>query len=194
MFLPCQYLEEITDLADSWQVENQQGRLRPLGKHRGFVVRALERISDRPTQVVLKKNWQRLEECVQNNDACEKFHLQADCPNIGDLEDVRHVPGLKLVAELPSEESDRQEIFYDIINAAVPIALWFGQDNTQTPDQRIMELDQLLQDRQLTNFADLAQHWKQKRATAHIRLLCDRPDRRPNLPDPTQEEDLLVAS
>lgn len=194
-FLPCQYLEEIIDAADEWEIQNQQGRPRPLGKSRGFVVRSLDRIRDLPNQTILKANWQLLEACLRDQQVCEQFHPQLDCPEIGDLEGLGQVPGLKLIAELPLSDTDRQEIYYDIINAAVPIAFWFGQNNTQTCDERLAELDALLKDCPLTDFAKLAHYWKAKRSQSHLRLLCDRPDRLPRLPDLENraDEDAIVA-
>ncbi len=194
-FLPCQYLEEIIDTADDWEIQNQQGRLRPLGKSRGFVVRSLDRIKDLPNQTILKANWQLLEACLRDQQVCEKFYPQLDCPEIGDLEGLGQVPGLKLIAELPLSDTDRLDIYYDIINAAVPIAFWFGHNNTQTCDERLAELDALLKDCPLTDFAKLAHHWKAKRSQSHLRLLCDRPDRLPRLPDLENraDEDAIVA-
>jgi hypothetical protein len=194
-FLPCQYLEEIIDAADDWEIQNKQGRPRKLGKTQNFVVRSLDRAVDPTTQEILKLNWQLLEDCLRAKQVCEKFHPQLDCPEIGDLEGLRQVPGLKLIAELPLSDTDRQEIYYDIINAAVPIAFWFGHNNTQTCDERLAELDALLKDCPLTDFAKLAHHWKAKRSQSHLRLLCDRPDRLPRLPDLENraDEDAIVA-
>jgi hypothetical protein len=54
-----------------------------------------------------------------------------------------------------------------------------------------------LQGSHLINFAQLAKQWRSRRMNSEgakqIKLLCDRPDRIPKLPDPDQEEDLLVA-
>ena len=194
-FLPCQYLEEIIDAADDWEIQNKQGRLRKLGMTKAFVVRSLDRVADLATQEILKANWQLLEDCLRDKQVCEKFHPQLDCPKIGALEGLSQVPGLKLIAELPLSDNDRQEIYYDIINAALPIAFWFGHNNTQTCDERLAELDDLLKDCHLTDFADLAHYWKAKRSQSHLRLLCDRPDRLPRLPDLENraDEDAIVA-
>lgn len=194
-FLPCQYLEEIIDAADDWEIQNKQGRLRKLGMTKAFVVRSLDRLADLATQEILKANWQLLEDCLRDKQVCEKFHPQLDCPKIGALEGLGQVPGLKLIAELPLSDNDRQEIYYDIINAALPIAFWFGHNNTQTCDERLAELDDLLKDCHLTDFADLAHYWKAKRSQSHLRLLCDRPDRLPRLPDLENraDEDAIVA-
>ena len=103
------------------------------------------------------------------------------------------------MAQLPAEPEQRTGLLQDIIDAAVPIALWSCE---AVPDGQSLasELDALLSASQLTNFTDLAEQWRSRRvnpvtaaAAKPIRLLCDRPDRQPNLPDPEQDADLLVA-
>ncbi|HEY9647471.1 MAG TPA: hypothetical protein V6C88_13925, partial [Chroococcidiopsis sp.] len=85
------------------------------------------------------------------------------------------------------------------IEAAVPIALWSSDPTEVNANTLKAEFDALLSQCDLTNFAELARQWRRQRieskseSAKHIRLLCDRPDRLPNLPDPEREEDLLVA-
>ncbi|MBT9317305.1 TIR domain-containing protein [Leptothoe spongobia] len=198
LFLPCVYLEE--NVAD-WEVQNEQQRPRSLGRHRGFVVRSLDRVFSKPTQTVLSQNWQLLEDCVKAQKACERFHLQDTCPEPGDLEVfLEEQPGLKLVADLPEDSEQRQDILYDIINSAVPIALWSSPACDGTTDERLTEFETLLSASQLTDFANLAQQWRRRRIQVNnmtakqLRLLCDCPERWPQLPDKRREDDLLVAS
>lgn len=198
LFLPCCHLEENVAI---WQVKNEQERLRPLGTHRRFPVRSFERAANQTKRIALSQKWQLLENCVATKTVSKQFHPQTVCPQPGDLEALlSNRPGLQLLAALPDDPEQRTEIFYDIINSAVPIALWCSQlDGCSVADLE-SQFNQLLGDIQLTDFAELAQQWRRRRAEPdheaikHIRLLCDCPDRWPSLPDPTQEDDLLVAS
>ncbi len=199
IFLPCQHLE--ANIAEEWKVKNEQQRPRSLGTYRRFMVRSLERAMNPTTQAILRRNWHCLETYVENPIAAEKsFHTQQVCPQIGALEvQLVDKSGLKLVAPLPTAEEDREEILYDIINAAVPIALWSAEACPCTAEERLAEINALLQSTHLTNFAELAQDWSQRRlesdtlAIRHLRLLCDCPDRWPHLPDPSRDDDQLIA-
>ena len=197
LFLPCIHLEE--DVAD-WRVKNEQNRPRPLGKHRRFLVRSLDRAEEPKMQSNLKSKWQLLKKCVEAKTVCEQFHLQENCPDLGDLEALLdEKPGLWLLAELPDDREQRIDILYDIINSAVPIALWSSKFDSCTATELKTQVHNLLIESQLTNFADLAQKWRIQRinpenaAIKNIKLLCDCPDRWPRLPNLNQEEDLLVA-
>jgi len=200
LFLPCKYLE--ADVAMTWSVKDKRGDEVLLGTHRRFLVRSSERIRDRKIQKVLMQRWQRLEACVSEGNGCSQFHLQEDCFEqkgalYALLKDV-NATGLKLVAKLPTDPGKRIDLLHEIIDAAIPIAIW-SSDLTEA-DVNILktEFDSLLRQCHLTNFADLARQWRMRRTVSasakHIRLLCDRPDRLPRLPDPDREEDLLVAS
>lgn len=113
---------------------------------------------------------------------------------------LRNVPGLKLVAKLPPEREKRKDLLYEIIDAAVPIALWSSSSDEAIFDELKTQMHNLSRESHLIEFADLASRWREKLAQSqtaavkHIRLLCDCPDRIPNLPDPERDEDLLVAS
>jgi len=197
LFLPCVHVEEDVAL---WEVQNEQNRPRPLGKHRGFVVRSLERINS-PKRQMLGRNWSRLKDCVATDNASADFHLQEHCPAPGDLEALLvNKTGVKLVANLPTDREERKDILYDIINSAVPIALWSRDDGDCTATERLTEIDTLLGECCLTDFSTLAHQWRLRRiqagntAITHLRLLCDCPDRVPNLPNPNQDTDLLFVS
>ncbi len=183
LFLPCHYLEAIPDIADDWKVKRPDNRTRPLEKHRKYVVRSLERAIQPQSQVLLAKNWVQLQRCLEAKNAHEQFHLQDCCPDIGDLENLGDSPGLRLIAELPLDEDERQDILSDIIYSAVPIAFWYGKNNRQLPEDRLAALNSLLQTTELTEFAALAQAWQQIRRQFNVRLLCDHPTRLPKLPD-----------
>ena len=200
VFLPCHYLEE--DIATTWWVKDKRGEEIALGKHRRLLVRSFDRIRDPQIQNALDRRWRRLEACVEAKSACDQFHLQEDCPQEkGDLKNLlkdKEALGLKFVAQLPTDPGKRISLLYEIIDAAIPIALWSsGMTETDVTALKT-EFDLFLTQSHLTNFADLARQWRMRRSAStvakHIRLLCDRHDRLPKLPDPTREEDLLVAS
>lgn len=203
VFLPCQYLDE--DIAAAWRVTDKRGDEIPLGTYRRVLTRSSDRIRDRQIQKALQRRWAVLEACVERKIAHHKFHLQEDCPQAkgvlcAQLKD-REALGLKFVAQLPADPGKRIDLLYDIIDAAIPIALWSSGSTKHRVEfdaaSLNAEFDALLSACHLTNFADLAKQWRWRRMTSAsakpIRLLCDRPDRQPNLPDPNQEDDLLVA-
>jgi hypothetical protein len=112
---------------------------------------------------------------------------------------LKNAPGLKLAARFPSESEKRKALLYEMIDAAVPIALWSPSISEAMLAELKAQMHSLSRESHLTNFADLAQRWREKlaqsetEAVKHIRLLCDCPDRLPNLPDRDREDDLLVA-
>jgi hypothetical protein len=199
LFLPCALLEE--DLATTWKVRNKRGTSIALAMHRMFIVRSFDRIRDNSVRKSLVHNWKLLQDCVTAGNACDKFHVQEqylETPGaFGVL--LKNVPGLKLVAQFPPEREKRQDLFYEIIDAAVPIVLWSRSVDAAMLAELKTQMHNLAKESHLTNFADLARRWQNKLALSevesvkHIRLLCDCPDRWPNLPDPDREEDLLVA-
>lgn len=200
LFLPCALLEE--DLATTWTVKNKRGNPIALGIHRMFVVRSFDRIRDDEAKKTLRRKWQLLKECVTAGNACDKFHLQETYLETQGalLVLLKNVPGLKLVAKLPAESEKRKNLLYEIVDAAVPIALWSPSADEAILAELKTQMYNLSKESHLIEFADLARRWQAKLAdpetesVKHIRLLCDCPDRVPNLPDPDQDEDLLVAS
>jgi hypothetical protein len=201
VFLPCERLEQ--DIATTWRVKDKRGDEVTLENHRWLVVRSFDRIRDRQVQAALKRRWQTLEACVADQTVCRRFHKQTDCPTAKGalcavLKDEANAPGLKLLTSLPDNFEQRRDALYGIIDAALPIALWSSETTEVDAAALEAEFDALLQSCCIANFADLARQWRKRRresqAAKPIRLLCDHPDRRPNLPDLTQDSDLLVAS
>ena len=195
LFLPCEHLD--LNVAD-WEVKNRRGRSRVLGKHRGFVIRSYDRADPeyRAIQSEVKRKWQYLKDCVEQGDACNRFHLQEIPLTAGDLESkLQDKPGLKLIAELPKDRDDYLDILDDIIESGVPIALWFNTVEGLTATEKHAEFDVLLQDCScLTDFSHLANQWRTQRPSypnQHLRVLCDCPDRWPAKPFYT---DPLIAS
>jgi len=199
LFLPCALLEE--DLA-IWEVKDKRAKPISLGMHRMFVTRSFDRIGDENAKKVLERKWELLKDCMKTGNAGDKFHLQEKYLETKGalLVLLKNVPGLKLAAEFPLEREKREDLLYEIIDSAVPIALW----SPSVVDEAILaelktQMNNLSRESHLTDFADLAHRWREKLAQSetesvkHIRLLCDCPDRLPNLPDPDREEDLLVA-
>ena len=199
VFLPCQYLNE--DIAADWQMQDKRGSAVALGNHRRFLVRSLERVRNRSIQRALARRWKLLDACQDVQALCHQFHRQVQCPSekgslqamLKDLDAL----GLKFVAQMPTDAARRADLLYEIIDAAVPIALWASAPTSDKAATLEAEFDALLAACQWTNFADLARGWRlhrlQSPTAKPIRLLCDRPDRLPHLPDPSREEDLLVA-
>lgn len=200
VFLPCRYLEE--EIEATWRICDRRGSEYEFGVHRQFVVRSFDRIHHQPTQRSLKNTWSWLQTCVKDEDACRQFHTQAKCPEKpGTLRAVlndKQATGLKFVAAFPQDSSQRKGLLYEIIDAGIPIALWSSEQMDADSNMIEAEFNDFLSKSQVTNFADLARQWREKRRNSRlstsIRLLCDRPDRIPKLPDPSQEDDLLVAS
>ncbi len=202
VFLPCQHLEE--DIATTWSVKDKRGGEIALGTYRRLLVRSSDRIRDRQIQKALKRLWAELEACIKANNACDKFHLQEDCPQqkgtLCALLKDEEAPGLKFVAQFPTDLDQRTNLLYEIIDAGIPIALWSSEEAAPNANNLITEFDALLNScHHLTNFAELARQWRLRRlnfaSTKYIRLLCDRPDRLPSLPDlqNQEDEDAIVA-
>lgn len=200
VFLPCKYLVE--DIGTTWRVKDKWGDEVDLGTHRKFLVRSSERILDRKIQRILEKKWKLLEDYIKMGSACSKFHEQIKLPEKkGDLSTLLKnldTPGLKLAAKLPNEAEARRRLLEDIIDAAIPIALWPSEVAEADVGTLKIEFDGLLRCN-LTDFAQLAMQWQNQRivsaAAKQIRLLCDRPDRLPRLPDlrNREDEDAIVA-
>lgn len=201
IFLPCEHLEQ--DIATTWRVKDKRGDEVTLENHRWLVVRSCDRIRDPQVQGVLRQRWQMLEACIADQTVCHRFHRQMDCPaEKGELcavlKDEPDAPGLKLLSQLPDDAQQRRDALYGIIDAAMPIALWSSATTEVDAVALEAEFDALLQSCCVANFAELARQWRRRRrnsqAAKTIRLLCDHPNRRPDLPDLTQDSDLLVAS
>jgi hypothetical protein len=196
-FLPCDHLEE--DIATTWKITDKRNDEIALGFHRWFLVRSFNRIGDRQLCKALTKRWKKLEAGERDD-----FHLIEDWPEelqekggLGaSLKDLR-VTVLQLVAPLPADAGKRRDLLNGIIDGAVPIALWSSGTEHGDASTLKADFDSLLTG-DLTNFTELARQWRMRRRASasakSIRLLCDRPDRWPNLADPNQESDLLVAS
>jgi hypothetical protein len=190
VFLPSKYLEE--DIAFTWFVQNKRDEPIALGMSRRFVLRSTDRVRDRQIQKALKVRWSEL----QKINTCQEFHVQYDCPPIkgmlSALLNDKGAHGLKFVAEFPTEPSQRQELLNEIIDSALPIALWVSDMADFDAVSLEAEFDTLLKGCYLTNFKDLARQWRMQRnypAAKYIKLLCDRPDRLPRLPDLKNRED-----
>ena len=185
LFLPWQYLEEkITE----WEVQDRHGESAPL-QYRSFVVRSLDRVlgkdSDPTLMPQLLSKWDLLETCVEKGSPCEQFYVKQGCPKPGELKALlKKKAGLKLIGELPDDYEDRRGIFYNIIDSAIPIALWTNNKDC-SPEAISVELDKLFQDSCLTNFASVAECLMISRAESRsetinkLKMLVDCPDRWP---------------
>lgn len=208
LFLPLQHLEvdvagwKVTDARSS--ALDAENALMDLWQHRKVMVRSFERAKDSTLQNCLSQNWQKLKAAAAANEICKQFHKPTECPSRGDLGiELEEMPGFQISADLPEDANQRLGILDAIVQAAVPIALWFGTASSYNRAQREIEFDKLLKvDKEkgcITDFSHLARRWQLLRKGQdaeegkHLKLLCDCPDRWPALPDETQEDDLLVA-
>jgi hypothetical protein len=195
LFLPSVHLEH--DVA-AWKLVDKSQELGVLGNYRPYLIRSFERARNEVSQTCISRKWKQLKDCVAGSDPGKQFHPQSTCPDWGDLEGLlSDATGLLLTAELSSDSAQRQRIISDIVKAAVPIALWFTEVEDSSSTERQSAFEALLQTGYVTDFANLAQQWRKYRINAkgkperHLKLLCDYPDRWPNLPD--ANEDALVS-
>ncbi|MGK7907502.1 MAG: effector-associated domain EAD1-containing protein [Synechococcus sp.] len=198
LFLPCVHLEE--DVAARWEIRDRLNNSRFMGTETRYIVRSTERALDKILRSFIEDNWAKLQTVDENSHASSYVHVQKDCPKVGELTaalDDKLL--LNLAAELPAEREERIEIYYDIINSGVPIAVWSCECGDRSVDERETEFNYLTEESQLTNFADLAKKWRTRRVqpenkvAKHMRILCDCPERWPNFPDLDRDEDLLIA-
>jgi hypothetical protein len=200
IFLPYRKLEE--DIARTWIAKNRRGEEISFGMHRRFLVRSSDRIRDRQIQRALAPIWQRLQRFMETGNAHEQFYEHKECAGergmLCALLKDKEAIGLKLLVQLPSDRTQRENLFKDIIDAAIPIALWTSETDDIDITTLEAEFSHLLAG-SLTNFADLAIRWRQHRiqptSSKQIKILCDRPDRVPRLPDliNREDDDAIVA-
>lgn len=210
LFLAWPQIEEQTA---QWNAVDRRGTSEKF-KHRRYVVRSLDRHDAFERQPAfrskLKKNWALLHTCIRDKDPYRHFPLETCFAESGQLRTrLSQKTGLKFIGMLPIAESDRKAMFYNIIDAAVPVALWI--ENTERPSADISaEIDAIFQSACLTCFDTVAECLMQGRAntsnhTAHrLKVLVDCPDRWPkSLPKVIangasqaqvfEDEDLIVS-
>lgn len=192
-----QYCRFDENIAEEWKISKpKRNNPIPLRNARSFIVRSLDRVIDRTLKISLEKKWKILEDCVQKNDVLKSFCQPKTCPSDGDLQSLLiDKPGLKLVTPLPENDKEREDLFWDIIDAGVPIALWSDHLDC-TSDETSKEFDKILNNSNLTDFADLAKKIQQARAESEIlrslKMLCDCPHRLPTIP--TNKKPLTTPS
>lgn len=195
LFLPCVHLEH--DVSD-WRLKKHGKDVGILGLHQPYLIRSYERAKNKVSQTRIKAKWHHLINCVEASDPCKQFHTQSVSPKWGELVAyLGSATGLLLTAEFSADITQRRRIMSDIVNAAVPIALWFSDVEASSEMERQAAFEMLLQAGCVSNFVELAQHWQRHRASSdgkperHLKLLCDCPHRWPHLPD--IEQDSLVS-
>jgi hypothetical protein len=193
------------NIATEWKFCDELGEYICLGNHRGFIVRSLDRVvtNDLKPQKVLQKrlkdNWMVLKKCIQERSFLKDLHtFKNDHPvnnNLRNLLDEK--PGFKIEVPLPNDETERKNIFREIIIGAVPIALWIHNADCE-PDEIWKEFDRILEGTDVTNFADFAKKIKAAKSSPknhpflNLRMLCDCPHRLPTIP--TNEDPLTIPS
>ncbi len=206
VFLPAESFSKplYEDIATDWVLHDERNRPVKLGNYRRFIVRSTDRIRGRKIQSKLKRLWGELEACATPQEICDRIYVQEHCPtepgHLSALLKDNQALGLKFMDSLPSDPVQRADIIYDVIDSGIPIALWSSTEGCDRATNEI-EFDHLLTCCSITNFAELARQWRRRRldtafapAALPIRMLCDRPDRLPRLPDPNDDNDALVAS
>jgi hypothetical protein len=193
LFLPWKHLD--IDVA-RWEVSNSRDQTYALGDYRSFLIRSFDRANEEPTKKEVHRKWAFLQDCVRNNDACDRFHLQDTHPTAGKLlKALKNKPGLKLLAECPEDRDDYLAILDAIIDSAVPMALWFCALEEISAADKLTAFDSLLKSccGDLTDFSKLADQRENSSLAEmeHFRLLCDRPDRWPTLPS-SQSDPLMT--
>ena len=151
LFLPCAHIEH--DVA-SWELVNESQDLGVLGNYRPYLLRSLERAKNKVSQTCISGKWKQLKDGVAESNPGLGFHPQDTCPGRSELEGLLDdAPGLLLTAELPSNLVQRRRIISDIVNAAVPIALWFTEVEESSATERQTAFETLLQAGCVTDFA-----------------------------------------
>lgn len=203
LFLRHQHI--VDDVVLNWKVTINDENV-SLSSHRRYLIRSADRISDYQLHSMLTEAWTKLHDCV-SQDVCVRFHAQCDCPSQGatlsrQLKNQKP-PGLKFLAQLPLDPAKRRSVLGGMIYSPVPIALWSAASTETVARGFEVAFDQFLKGCTLTNFADLATQWNthcidyETKPEKHIKLLCDCPDRWPQLPDikhqkTTDDEDSIA--
>ncbi len=185
------------NIAEEWKVSQpKRNRSIPLKNVRSFIVRSLDRVIDITLKIPLEKNWKILESSVHNSEVKGSFCQPKTCPSDGNLQSLLiDKSGLKLITPLPDDKEKREDLFWDIIDAGVPIVLWSDHLDC-TPNERSTEFDKILNNSNLTDFADFAKKIRQARTESEIlrslKMLCDCPHRLPTIP--TNKKPLTIPS
>ncbi|MFK8184519.1 MAG: effector-associated domain EAD1-containing protein [Phormidesmis sp.] len=160
-------------------------------KYQRYLIRSLDRFlkakRNKALMPMLERNWQALEASVSRQLPYEKFHHHKTCPESGQLKALlSQKTGLTLAALLPEDEKARKAVFNNIIESAVPVAIWTA--NASCSSQQMLEkLEKgVLVGACLTNFDSVAECWMQSRAqqlddelVGGLRVLFDCPTRWP---------------
>ena len=186
LFLKWPQIEEDTA---NWDAEDRDQNAFKF-KYQRYLIRSLDRfVSFREKQALmsrLEQKWKALEESVTNQSPYEKFHVQDACPEPGQLLALlSNSTGLTLAAKLPEDKNHRKAVFSNIINSAVPIAVW--AENTACPPQTIREtIEAVFAGSCFTRFDSVADYWMQSRGKLNndevacgLRALFDCPTRWP---------------
>lgn len=204
LFLRNQHI--VDNVVPNWKVAINDEKV-SLSCHRRYLIRSADRISDYQLQSMLTEAWAKLQGCV-SQDVCEQFHTQRECPQQGAIL-TRYLknkkpPGLKFLAQLPPDLAKRRSVLGGMINAPVPIVLWSAASTEAVAREFESAFDTFLKSCDPpTNFVNVATQWNnhcinhETNSEKHIKLLCDCPDRWPQLPDikhqkTTEDEDSIA--
>lgn len=200
IFMPRVHLEyEIASWKPSETNDKAAEEAARLLRRQPYIIRSFERAKKVEYQKQVKKKWNEILTCIEKGNGCQRFHPQAETFDRDDLyDDIDEAAGLFLSAELSADSAERQGVLSDIVEAAIPFALWFSSAQESTPEQRQAAFNSLLQTEYMSDFATLSKKWRRYRRKhkekpeRHLKLLCDCPDRWPSLPN-QDEDDALVA-
>lgn len=188
---------QLDEQISKWDAVDRRGN-REQFRNRRYVVRSLDRFyafeSQPALKATLEKNWKLLHTCIQDKDPYHHFPLETRFSEAGQLRTrLNKKTGLKFIGQMPVELGDRKIMFDNIIDAAVPVALWI--ENTERSAADISrEIEAIFQSASLTCFDTVADCLMQSRADTNnhtareLRLLVDCPERWPeSLPKPVSQ-------
>ena len=202
LFLAWPQLDEHTT---QWDAVDRRGNSEKF-KNRRYVVRSLDRFNSFGSQpalrAALEKNWALLHTCIKDKAPYQHFHRETCFSEAGQLRArLSKKTGLKFIGQMPVALGDRKIMFDNIIDSAVPVALWI-ENTERSADDISKEIEAIFKGACLTCFDTVAECLMQSRAdtgnyTAQkLRVLLDCPERWPkslprNISKSTRETEIF---
>ncbi|MDY6941106.1 MAG: hypothetical protein SWY16_26040 [Cyanobacteriota bacterium] len=188
-FLPPEYL----DLrVHEWEIIDGFDKRTKLGEYCPFIVRSLERAMNPRWLQNFNRSWMSWSQNISASQTIARHCIDvrdSTCEELSSGNVLINKIGVKLAAGLPEDRERRNSIFWMLIKSHVPVTFWI--DRAECCGERVIQ--QVIQDfngflttSSLNNFSLLAREIQKKRipgkATYHLGMLCDCPERIPTLP------------